>query len=495
MVLFDPGVSRKHARLFQKDGQVFVEDAGSSNGTRVNGEVIQGARALNNGDSITLGPVVFSFQLIDPLAEQVAGQETRIVNRQTVLPQDRKVSDAEMAAAVHQPTRGMSAKALKEELEKFRAEQAQAGANPNRGGDTAIKPQPVKNALARSDDDGLAPDPQDDTVPRRPRPLARPNSSAPALTAAERARLRRQAGDSLAGQIRYNLAQMDPKTRAITLGVVGILALGAIGGLYALFRPASENTGPVGPEPDRLSVQVVQDSFGLGPGVTWERPDMKVFDFEFATPTRAVVVLHYQSRDISEKEVAVILNGIEQGFVPADVAGAPDREIEQVLQVSALKRNQRNQIIFDNVKNPPGEEPWQISNIWIEVVPIPELSAEETIRSAQEYATRANMYVERREVASENLFLAWKSYRNAWIALESLDQKPELYETVRFQMNALKKELDQLCGRLMLDAERAIQLKNRTHARQTLEDVPRYFPTSEHRCHNLARQKMVEYDL
>ena len=165
------------------------------------------------------------------------------------------------------------------------------------------------------------------------------------------------------------------------------------------------------------------------------------------------------------------------------------------LSPQALKRNQRNQVVFDNVKNPPGREPWRIAGLWIEVVPIPEISPEQTVASAQEYAANASEFYDQREVGSENLFRAWKGYRDAWITLESLETKPELYQTVRFQMNSLKHQLDQLCSKLMLDVERSVQLKDRKRARQTLEEVPRYFPTREHRCHNLALQKMAQYDL
>lgn len=504
VVLFDPGVSRKHVRVFEQDGKVFAEDLGSANGTKVNGTIIKGAVALNTGDTITLGPVVFAFEHLSPPEHQVAGQQTRIVNRQTVLPSDRKITDAEMQAAVNQPTRGMQARELRAELERMKAQKAAAQEEPAERNE--VRRAPAAAVAAAEDDDE---DSDGITATRRPKPPSKRSADAPVrsplsgaspsgdgrLSASERARIKRQAGDSLGGQIQYGFEQMPKKTQRILLGLAALVILGTLGGLYVVFAPKDGGGGPDHDEPSRLTMAINTDSYGLGPDVMWIRPDMKVFDFEFTTPTRAVVVLHYQAQDISENEVAVILNGVEQAPVPPDVSGAVEREIEQVLQVASLKRNERNQVIFDNVKNPPGEEPWKITGPWIEVVPIPEISSDETIRSAQEYATKANQYNERRTIGSENLFLAWKNYRYAWIAMESLDEKPELYATVRYNMAALKKELDQLCGRLMLDAQKSIQLKNRKKARQTLEEVPRYFPTSEHRCHNLRLQKMNEYEL
>jgi len=53
--LTERNVSRHHARLLQQDGQVVVEDLGSYNGIRVNGERIQGQASVNDGDLIQIG--------------------------------------------------------------------------------------------------------------------------------------------------------------------------------------------------------------------------------------------------------------------------------------------------------------------------------------------------------------------------------------------------------------------------------------------------------
>ena len=86
VVLYDPGVSRRHARLTIEGEAVYVEDSGSANGTKVNGELIprEERRQLEDGDRITLGPVVFGFttqvepEESAPLA--VVDQSTRIVD-------------------------------------------------------------------------------------------------------------------------------------------------------------------------------------------------------------------------------------------------------------------------------------------------------------------------------------------------------------------------------------------------------------------------------
>ncbi|MEK6269460.1 MAG: FHA domain-containing protein [Planctomycetales bacterium] len=50
-------VSRKHCRLYEKNGTLFVEDLNSSNGTFVNEEKIANATKIGTGDFLTVGPV------------------------------------------------------------------------------------------------------------------------------------------------------------------------------------------------------------------------------------------------------------------------------------------------------------------------------------------------------------------------------------------------------------------------------------------------------
>ncbi len=54
-------ISRQHARLFSKDGGIYIEDVGSKNGTRVNGKVLlhNTPVLLQNLDRISLAQQVF----------------------------------------------------------------------------------------------------------------------------------------------------------------------------------------------------------------------------------------------------------------------------------------------------------------------------------------------------------------------------------------------------------------------------------------------------
>ena len=54
-----PTVSRRHAELDIVDQQLILRDLGSTNGTSVNGIRIQGSCAVNHGDLLQFGQVVF----------------------------------------------------------------------------------------------------------------------------------------------------------------------------------------------------------------------------------------------------------------------------------------------------------------------------------------------------------------------------------------------------------------------------------------------------
>jgi hypothetical protein len=64
IVLEDAGVSRRHAELRPLDASVWtIEDLGSTNGVRVNGQTIAGSQELRNGDSIGMGSTEMVFEI------------------------------------------------------------------------------------------------------------------------------------------------------------------------------------------------------------------------------------------------------------------------------------------------------------------------------------------------------------------------------------------------------------------------------------------------
>ncbi len=69
-------ISRKHAKIFKKDDQYWIEDLESINGTKLNGEVITKA-PLNLGDQIEIGSFHISLeQEIEEISPEVSAGET-----------------------------------------------------------------------------------------------------------------------------------------------------------------------------------------------------------------------------------------------------------------------------------------------------------------------------------------------------------------------------------------------------------------------------------
>jgi pSer/pThr/pTyr-binding forkhead associated (FHA) protein len=58
----DTYASQLHARVFRRDGGVWVEDLGSTNGTFVNGRRITGATQLSVGDRLQVGNTILEAQ-------------------------------------------------------------------------------------------------------------------------------------------------------------------------------------------------------------------------------------------------------------------------------------------------------------------------------------------------------------------------------------------------------------------------------------------------
>jgi predicted component of type VI protein secretion system len=62
ITLGDPDVSRRHAEIQISNGDISINDLGSTNGTFVNGERIDQPRSLRDGDEVRIGAVVWRLR-------------------------------------------------------------------------------------------------------------------------------------------------------------------------------------------------------------------------------------------------------------------------------------------------------------------------------------------------------------------------------------------------------------------------------------------------
>jgi uncharacterized protein (TIGR02266 family) len=69
---WDPRISRRHARFTHEDGEVYVEDLNSKNGTWAGDERIKGRQLLAKGQTIAVGETFVSIVGADPLEDMMA---------------------------------------------------------------------------------------------------------------------------------------------------------------------------------------------------------------------------------------------------------------------------------------------------------------------------------------------------------------------------------------------------------------------------------------
>ncbi len=62
VTLDDTYVSQLHARVFRRDGQLYVEDLGSTNGTYLNRKKVTAPIAIRKGDRLQIGKTVMELQ-------------------------------------------------------------------------------------------------------------------------------------------------------------------------------------------------------------------------------------------------------------------------------------------------------------------------------------------------------------------------------------------------------------------------------------------------
>ncbi|HEX4421566.1 MAG TPA: DUF4388 domain-containing protein [Kofleriaceae bacterium] len=78
MVLVEDMVSRRHAKISSTEGEVYIQDMGSTNGTFVNGEKIAGRALLHEGDRILVGTSIIKVVAVEgQLANQSEAEARR----------------------------------------------------------------------------------------------------------------------------------------------------------------------------------------------------------------------------------------------------------------------------------------------------------------------------------------------------------------------------------------------------------------------------------
>ncbi len=524
VVVKDAAASRSHARVFEKKGRHYVEDLGSANGTNVNSEPIDGVTELRRGDSISIGDVVLAFSLAAAAPPRRANPDATVDEESAQLESEEGESDDSEADGTGDEESDADGTPIREQALARRPPvrrpprpQTDLHASLNVEDD-----EPAEEAEApvsgeyQAPEDEPADEPEPEPEPeaeldagppaRRPpsrsnQPAVRPGRGASAsenvaMSAADRARLRRQMQQSSSGRLQLMWEDLPRAARAGLILVLVLMGAGSVGLLVWVVSP-TKTVNHVEPMELQANGATLTDSFGSG-DVTFRTSDQKTFTFTTESPTRVIGVLHYQAKGIQRDEVAISLNGADLGTVPPDTTDADTRELDLVLPSTQLKKSEEgNTLTFDNTLNPPSDDPWKVWNIWVEIIPVPDMSDDEAARRAQEEIDRAQALAERREIGSENLFLAWKTYREAWLLLESTPHhSAEMEDIARSRMRELRPQLDAKCNNIIIEVRKALNVKSEdlTRARAILENVPRSFPSREHPCLSFSKSLLHDLD-
>ncbi len=425
IVIIDPGISRQHAKVFGHRGVFLVEDMGSSNGTRLNGEVIDGQEVLRDGDYITVGTVNLMFSNLEL---DVAGEKTEKL----------RLSEKQAAKLDH------TAKHVITDLPPL--------AELFKGSRLAVLISCVVLwALL---------------------PLLTGRFAELGMTLL----LTLAAAGVIWLKFRQSITYLIDRPAVLAAGMVGITVLGTLLGLFVpkKVKRAMDAEWSATPIDYTQYSQNGYNAWALGyqnhhqyPGDINYR-DKVVFAY-YKAPQRQRVTLEYAACGISDKEVVILLNGEPIGTIP-EVSGCK-YNFKLVLPPDKLKVG-TNTVTFDNVKNgPKGTETWMISYVKFreEAIPKPD-----PVRAEEQYQQALRLY-EEREVAPANRLNAMKAFRLARDYVEAMPKKPPLYEDCSRMLRVIDRELNAKFKAAMFEAQRLVRFGKYKEAIKILRNVMLYF--------------------
>lgn len=175
-------------------------------------------------------------------------------------------------------------------------------------------------------------------------------------------------------------------------------------------------------------------------------------------------------------EVAVLLNDEKVGQAPVTLEHWT-YGVKVDLPLDKLKKGE-NELVFDNTRNPPGDDRWGICYLQIqqEALPPPDLAE---ARHRFELASKA---WEEREVEPGNLYEAMVGFKRARNYMERLDPHPPLYQEAVDFMAKIDKELTKRFDEALFSSRRAEKVdEDPEKARRVLTRSLRYFRKGDFR--------------
>lgn len=501
VVLYDPGVSRRHVKIREDGGRYRVEDLGSANGTQLNGVTVA-EEELKEGDAIGVGPVVFTFsagaaperaaapqgpKAFGPARAPPAGGSNRIVGSADVRPK---------VGLKRERPAGATGPDL--EVERGTVRRPAVGTPVARPGGPAGRP-------------GSATGPRPGSALARPGPAASKPDKAKSATMARRDKggavsvgsfARGARRESPIARAREWLSSRPKTVRLGIFGGAGLVGLLVVVGVISSVAGGSRRGARF--EADEQDVvfalgnQPDPQVYGLGPGVHHRTTNHAKFKFPFPVPTgtKAVATLYYYARAIERPdEVQVILNTVPIGTVPT-VFGDFDKMFTQALKTRVLLANQDNLIVFDSTRNPPNREEWAITGLRVDVTELPQCTRDECLRGAKQLMDLCTRKFDQIRLGAANGFNAWQECKKARLHLEAVDdhEKLDIYALIQDLIKDIDRKLGEECGRQILMGRRLEQIGSVVDAVKTWKGGLAYFPSAEHPCHFELKELIGQYE-
>ncbi len=211
----------------------------------------------------------------------------------------------------------------------------------------------------------------------------------------------------------------------------------------------------------------------------WTHPDKAIFSF---TAKSGDTAIYYTMGGIdSDGEVIILLNGTKVANSPLARAGwGPEQNL--TLPRELLNEGGENQLVFDNTKNPPGEDQWGVKNIRIESLATGPCDETEGKRL---FELGNQMYVEK-AVSEGNLYRAHKYYAEAVTRVQGCAPRSILLLEIESKMQTARTELDNRYNDLVFSYKKAVNLQRYSQAKSDLEKISHLIPEAKDERHKEA---------
>ncbi|MFO0964302.1 MAG: FHA domain-containing protein [Gemmataceae bacterium] len=181
-------ISKRHCALLVRDGEVFLRDFDSTNGSSVNEEPVKGEVAVKNGDVLKIGPLQFKVAIEATKVQPKAGAATKPTPQPQTVPEGLKPTKASSDTAADDDIAAMLLSLPGEET----SEASTALGEQIPSGSTVMDMIPPKNEEGRAAETAT-PDQQGTPKPQNKKDEAKPDKKADPAHVAARAILEKYA--------------------------------------------------------------------------------------------------------------------------------------------------------------------------------------------------------------------------------------------------------------------------------------------------------------